>query len=84
MRRCGNSRRGNRPVSLLALRARKYPGRTLTVLQNLAPGVNDSRQVVSYRSDGLSIRALLTVPKGTPPPGGWPGSMFNHGYIPPG
>ncbi|GGN34882.1 hypothetical protein GCM10010842_14100 [Deinococcus daejeonensis] len=39
--------------------------------------------MVSYQSDGLRINALLTVPRGTPPPGGWPAIVFNHGYIPP-
>ena len=71
------------PVSIQALRVRKYPGSALTVLQNLTPGVNYSRQVVSYESDGLTIQALLTVPRGAPPAGGWPTIVFNHGYIPP-
>ncbi|MFC6661028.1 alpha/beta hydrolase family protein [Deinococcus multiflagellatus] len=45
--------------------------------------MNYTRQVVSYQSEGLRIYALLTVPRGTPPPGGWPAIVFNHGYIPP-
>ncbi|WP_229784663.1 alpha/beta hydrolase family protein [Deinococcus radiotolerans] len=60
-----------------------YPGSALTVRQTLAPGVNYTRQVVSYQSEGLRINALLTVPRGTPPKGGWPAIVFNHGYIPP-
>ena len=32
---------------------------------------------------GLKIYALLTVPVGEMPTGGWPGIVFNHGYIPP-
>nr|WP_221269914.1 prolyl oligopeptidase family serine peptidase [Deinococcus budaensis] len=72
------------PISLQALRAREYPGSALRVVRTLAPGVNYTRQVVSYASDGLTIYALLTVPGGTPPPGGWPAIVFNHGYIPPG
>jgi dipeptidyl aminopeptidase/acylaminoacyl peptidase len=71
------------PISVQALRTRKYPGSALTVRQNLRAGVNYSRQVVSYQSDGLRINALLTVPSGTPPTGGWPAIVFNHGYIPP-
>ena len=51
--------------------------------QTLRAGGNYSRQVVSYQSDGLRIGALLTVPSGTPPKGGWPAIVFNHGYIPP-
>ncbi|BDP43232.1 peptidase [Deinococcus aetherius] len=71
------------PVSIQALRAREYPGSALTVLRNLKPGMSYSRQIVSYESDGLTIRALITVPRGTPPAGGWPAIVFNHGYIPP-
>lgn len=64
-------------------RSRSYPGSALSVLQNLGAGSTYSRQVVSYQSDGLTIRALLTVPSGTPPKEGWPAIVFNHGYIPP-
>ncbi|AZI41601.1 alpha/beta hydrolase [Deinococcus psychrotolerans] len=70
-------------MSIEKARSRSYPGSALTVLQNLGAGSNYSRQVVSYQSDGLTIRALLTVPNGTPPKGGWPAVVFNHGYIPP-
>jgi dipeptidyl aminopeptidase/acylaminoacyl peptidase len=31
----------------------------------------------------LKIYALLTVPNGAAPPGGWPAIVFLHGYIPP-
>lgn len=71
------------PISIQVLRAREYPGSPLQVVRTLNPGVNYLRQVVSYESDGLTIYALLTVPNGTPPQGGWPAIVFNHGYIPP-
>ncbi|WP_161883310.1 alpha/beta fold hydrolase [Deinococcus alpinitundrae] len=70
-------------MNIAAARKKTYPGSALKVLQTLRAGVNYSRQVVSYQSDGLSIHALLTVPAGTPPKGGWPAVVFNHGYIPP-
>lgn len=73
----------NAPLSIERMRARAYPGSALTTRQTLAPGVNYGRRVVSYQSDGLRINALLTVPNGTPPKGGWPALVFNHGYIPP-
>lgn len=39
--------------------------------------------VVSYTSEGLKLYALMNVPKGIPPQGGWPVVIVNHGYIPP-
>ncbi len=71
------------PISIQALRAGEYPGSALQVVRTLGAGSNYSRQVVAYQSEGLKIFALLTVPNGTPPPGGWPAIVFNHGYIPP-
>ena len=71
------------PISIQALRAREYPGSPLTPERTLERGAGYSRSVVSYRSDGLKIYALLTVPDGAPPAGGWPAIVFNHGYIPP-
>ena len=53
------------------------------VQRNLSPGSNYKRQVISYQSDGLTIYALLIVPSGIPPKGGWPAIVFNHGYVPP-
>src|SRR6185437_9860558 len=41
------------------------------------------RYRVSYRSEGLKIYVLLTVPLGNKLSGGWPVVLFNHGYIPP-
>ena len=71
------------PISIQALRAREYPGSALTRVRTLSRGANYTRQIVSYQSDGLKIYALLTVPDGPPPAGGWPAIVFNHGYIPP-
>lgn len=71
------------PLQIAWLRAREYPGSDFVVERNLEPGSNYSRQVVSYRSDGLKIYALLTIPNGERPPTGWPVVVFNHGYIPP-
>lgn len=72
-----------RALAIPTMRARTYPASPIVVEQRLAPGVNYNRYLVSYRSDGLKIFALLTVPSGTPPPTGWPAIIFNHGYIPP-
>ena len=71
------------PLSIAAMQSRKYPGSALSIDQTLDPGSNYRRYIVSYRSDGLKIYALLTVPDGDKPAGGWPVVIFNHGYIPP-
>jgi uncharacterized protein len=71
------------PMSIAALRQGSYPGSDITIEQELAPGSNYHRYYASYRSEGLKIYALLTVPEDAMPPGGWPAIVFNHGYIPP-
>jgi dipeptidyl aminopeptidase/acylaminoacyl peptidase len=70
-------------MSIAALRSRSYPGSDITIEKELDPGVNYHRYYASYRSDGLKIYGLLTVPNDAPPEGGWPAIIFNHGYIPP-
>lgn len=74
---------GEGPLTIEQLRRGSYPGSALAVERTLTPGANYRRYVVSYRSEGLKINALLTVPNGAAPKGGWPGIVFNHGYIPP-
>jgi uncharacterized protein len=71
------------PLMIAGLRQRSYPGSPIAFVQQLDPGANYTRQVISYQSDGLKIYALLTIPNGTPPANGWPAIVFNHGYIPP-
>ena len=71
------------PMSILAMRARTYPGNDIFIEKELDPGANYRRFYAYYLSEGLKIYALLTVPVGEMPAGGWPGIVFNHGYIPP-
>src|SRR5512133_3430920 len=71
------------PLQISAMRTREYPGSDITIEKTLDPGVNYSRYYVSYRSEGLKIYALMTIPNGTKPATGWPVIVFNHGYIPP-
>jgi len=75
----------NEPYSLSveSLRQGDYPGSDFVIEQTLTPGSNYQRFIVSYKSEGLKIYALLTVPDEVPPAGGWPAIVFNHGYIPP-
>jgi dienelactone hydrolase len=75
-------------LQIEVMRQQSYPGSPITIEQTLDPGANYSRYIVSYRSDGYKIHALMTVPDGTGPNGtkpaaGWPVIIFNHGYIEP-
>lgn len=71
------------PLSIEAMRSKKYPGSDIKIEETLAPGSNYSRYIISYLSDGLKIYGLLTVPQGDAPKLGWPVIVFNHSYIPP-
>ena len=71
------------PMNILAQRQTPYPGSQIVFEEELEPGANYQRFIVSYLSEGLNIYALLTMPDGEMPPSGWPSIVFNHGYIPP-
>jgi len=71
------------PLSIEAMRQGSYPGSDITIVEELDKGANYRRYYAYYLSEGLKIYALLTVPDGEMPAGGWPGIVFNHGYIPP-
>ena len=87
----GGLREKLNPLSIEALRAGDYPGSDIAIEQTLTPGSNYQRYIASYKSEGLKIYALLTVPDGDPSTGsgqgkpkiGWPVIVFNHGFIPP-
>jgi dipeptidyl aminopeptidase/acylaminoacyl peptidase len=70
-------------MSIGALRNGTYPGSDIVIEKELERGANYSRYYAYYLSEGLKIYALLTVPDGEPPAGGWPAIVFNHGFIPP-
>ena len=71
------------PLLISQMRAREYPGSEIVIEERLAAGVNYSRYVASYLSDGLKIYGLLTIPNGAQPATGWPIILFNHGHITP-
>jgi hypothetical protein len=70
-------------MNILAARQREYPGSSITIEETLEPGANYYRYIAWYKSDGLRIYGLLTVPFGEMPASGWPAIVFNHGYIDP-
>lgn len=71
------------PLTIEFMRQENYPGSEVYIEQTLTPGVNYYRYLASYKSQGLKIYSLLSVPKGLKPIVGWPVIIFNHGYIPP-
>lgn len=79
----GGPEDGLHPLSIQALKNGEYPGSDIVIEQTLALGSNYQRYIASYKSEGLKIYALLTIPNGEKPASGWPVVIFNHGYIPP-
>ncbi len=71
------------PMSIIGMRAGNYPGSEITIVKELDKGLNYRRYYAYYLSEGLKIYALLTIPNGEAPEGGFPAIVFNHGYIPP-
>ncbi len=78
-----NSKINPNPLSIELLRQKEYPGSEIIIEQTLPSGNNYQRYIASYKSEGLKIYALLTVPNGEKPKNGLPVIIFNHGYIPP-
>lgn len=70
-------------MSIAAMRSGSYPGSDIVIEKELDEGANYRRYYASFLSEGLKIYGLLTIPEGEMPAGGWPGIVFNHGYIAP-
>ncbi|MDO8583544.1 MAG: alpha/beta fold hydrolase [bacterium] len=71
------------PLAIEYMRSQSYPGSEIVIEEILASESNYNRYIAFYKSEGLKIYALLTVPMGEKPKNGWPVIIFNHGYIPP-
>ena len=79
----GGLERELHPLSIEYMRTQQYPGSDIVIEQTLDVGSNYNRYIISYKSEGLKIYALLTVPQSDKPADGFPAIVFNHGYIPP-
>jgi len=79
----GGPEMDHHPLSIAALRQGEYPGSMIVIEQTLASGSNYQKFIASYKSEGLKIFGLLTIPNGDTPEKGWPAIIFNHGYISP-
>lgn len=71
------------PMAIENLREAEYPGADFVIEEKLANGTNYERYIASYKSEGLKIYGLLTVPLNAKPEKGFPAIIFVHGYIPP-
>lgn len=71
------------PMAIESLRKQEYSGGEFTLEKTLPNGSNYKQSIVSYRSEGLKIFGLLTVPLLKKPEQGFPAIVFVHGYIPP-
>lgn len=60
------------------LRAREYPGGTITIVRTVQVSADFTRYLISYPSDNLTITGILQIPPGTGP---FPVIILNHGYI---
>ncbi len=65
------------------MRQGDYPGSDIVIEQELEKGSNYRRYYAWYRSEGLKIYGLLTIPLTKMPEGGYPALVFLHGYIEP-
>lgn len=79
----GGPSESKHPMEIEEMRRREYPGSTLVIEQTLSEKTNYKQFIASYKSEGLKIFGLLTIPKGETPKGGWPAIIFNHGFIQP-
>ena len=71
------------PLSIEFQRAKSYPGSDFVIEETLPNGTNYKQYIASYKSDGLKIYGLLSIPNSPQPEGGYPAIIFNHGYIAP-
>lgn len=71
------------PLMVEAIRLKQYPGSEITIEQEAGFRSGFPSRIISYKSDGLKIYALLTQPNAPKPEAGYPVVILNHGYIPP-
>jgi len=69
------------PLSIDAMRADTHTA-TLTFERPLEDGPSFSAYLVSYRSSGLKVYAMVAVPNSPKPKAGFPVLVANHGFDP--
>jgi len=71
------------PITIPAMRARKYPAGAITTSRQVDVYNGYSAKVAVFTSDGLTEFAYWAQPTGPMPKGGWPAILLVHGYIDP-
>lgn len=71
------------PMEIEVLKSNVYPGGDFIIEKTLSNGTNYKQFIATYRSEGLKIYGLLTVPLSPRPEKGYPAIIFIHGHIPP-
>lgn len=71
------------PLAIDAIRSKQYPGSPITTEQELGDQGGYTHKIVSFQADSLKEYALVSTPSVSPPEGGWPIIILNHGYINP-
>jgi dipeptidyl aminopeptidase/acylaminoacyl peptidase len=65
------------------MRKRRYDGGTIKIVEKAYSTSVFNTYIIEYVSDGLKLRALMSIPKTKKPEKGFPVLVFNHGYIDP-
>lgn len=71
------------PISIQALQQKDYNGSNFAVGRALEQTANYTKYYISYTSGNLTISGTMSVPRSTPPEGGFPVVFTNHGFIEP-
>lgn len=71
------------PIEIESIKERKYLASPINTQRILGNRSGNNQSIVSYDSDGFKIYALLSLPSGVAPEGGWPVIILLHGYIRP-
>jgi dipeptidyl aminopeptidase/acylaminoacyl peptidase len=78
-----NKSEGNLSMAIESLRKQEYPAGDFVIEKTLANGTNYKQFIASYKSEGLKIYGLLTIPLMPKPEKGFSAIVFIHGYIAP-
>ncbi|MEJ2665441.1 MAG: alpha/beta fold hydrolase, partial [Spirochaetia bacterium] len=73
----------NNPLWIESLRAAAHNGSDLKIIKTLLRTKTVTNKLISYKVDGLTLYALLSIPRQKMPAHGFPVIMLDHGHITP-